>query len=143
MHLTTSKIHYSTVKYNFLIECDVCIDKISVFMKHGFSIENGGSTNTDVGWYVNNLAHNDGKIFGPLVSTMVFAQFFSKLIIKKLFQMLRESRHENLKILIAPLNIKLSNLKPIGTVSTVVLELNNLYFATKINRHISRPKKKI
>ena len=112
-------------------------------MKHGFSIENGGCTNTDVGWYVNNLAYNDGKIFGPLVSTMVFAQFFSKLIMKKLLQMLRESRHENLKILIAPLNIKLSNLKPIGTVSTVVLEFSNLYFVTKINGHILRPKEKI
>ena len=67
---------------------------------------------------------------------MVFAQLFSKLFIKKSLQMLRESRHENLKILIAPLSIKLSSLKPTGTLSAVVLRFNNLYFITKINGHI-------
>ena len=50
--------------------------------------------------------------------------------------MFRESRSENLKILIAPLNIKLSTLKSTGTVSTVVPEINNLYFLTKVNGHI-------
>ena len=51
--------------------------------------------------------------------------------------MLCESRRENLKSLIAPLNIKLSSLKSTGTVSTVVHEvLYNLYFITKINGHI-------
>ena len=67
---------------------------------------------------------------------MVFAQLFSKLIIKKSFQILRESRHENLKMLIAPLGIKLSILKSTGTLSAVVLGFNNLYFITKINGHI-------
>ena len=50
--------------------------------------------------------------------------------------MLRESRQENLKILIAPLIIKSSSLKSTGTVFTVVLGFNNLYFITKINGHI-------
>ena len=53
--------------------------------------------------------------------------------------MLRESRPENLKILIAPLDIKLSSLKSVsicGTVSAVVPGFNNLYFVTKINGHI-------
>ena len=50
---------------------------------------------------------------------------FSKQVIKKSLQMLRESRHKNKKILIAPLNIKLSSLT--GTVYTVVLGFNNLY----------------
>ena len=50
--------------------------------------------------------------------------------------MLRKSQRENLKILIAPLNVKLSSLKTTGIVSTVVPGFNNLYFATKINGHI-------
>ena len=50
--------------------------------------------------------------------------------------MLRKSQYENLKTLFAPLNIKLSSLKPTGTVSTVVLRINNLSFITKINGHI-------
>ena len=50
--------------------------------------------------------------------------------------MLRKSQYENLKTFIAPLDIKLSSLKPTGTVSTVVLGFNNLYFITKINGHI-------
>ena len=50
--------------------------------------------------------------------------------------MLRESRPENLKILFAPLNIKLSSLKSTGTVSVVVPGFNNLYFVTKINGRI-------
>ena len=51
--------------------------------------------------------------------------------------MLRESRREKLKILIAPLNIKLSSLKSIGTVSTVVREIIiGIYFIIKINGHI-------
>ena len=50
--------------------------------------------------------------------------------------MLRESRSENLKILIAPLNIKLSSLKSTGTASAVVMGFNNLYFITKINGHV-------
>ena len=54
-----------------------------------FNIENGRSTDADAGWYVNNLAYNDEEISGPLVSTMVFPQLFSKLIIKKSLQMLR------------------------------------------------------
>ena len=37
--------------------------------------------------------------------------------------MLRDSRHENLKILIASLNIKFSSLKSTGALSTVVLGL--------------------
>ena len=83
------------------------------------------ASDADVGysWYVNKLACNAGKISGLLVSTMIFAQLFSKLIIKKSLQMLRESRHENLKILIAPLSIKLSSLKSTGTLSAVVLGL--------------------
>ena len=50
--------------------------------------------------------------------------------------MLRESRRENLKILISFLNIKLSSLKSTGTVSMVVPGINNLYFITKISGHI-------
>ena len=50
--------------------------------------------------------------------------------------MLRENRRENLKILIAPLNIKLSSLKSTGIVNTVVPGINNLYFLTKIHGHI-------
>ena len=50
--------------------------------------------------------------------------------------MFRESRSDSLKILIAPLNIKLSALKSTGTVSTVVPGINNLYLITKINGHI-------
>ena len=30
------QIRYATVEYNFVLECDVCIGKISVFMTHGF-----------------------------------------------------------------------------------------------------------
>ena len=55
--------------------------------------------------------------------------------------MLRESRHKNLKILIAPLNIKLPSLKSTETVSSVVPEFNNLYFITKINGPILSTKK--
>ena len=55
--------------------------------------------------------------------------------------MLRKSRPENLKILIAPLNIKSSSLKSTGTVSAVVPGINNLYFVTKIIGHILQPKK--
>ena len=47
-----------------------------------------------------------------------------------------ESRSDNLKIFIDPLNVKLSTLKSTGTVSTVVPGINNLYFITKINGHI-------
>ena len=54
--------------------------------------------------------------------------------------MLRESRRENLKILIAPLNIKLLSLKSTGTVCTAVPGINNLYLKTKINGHIFRAK---
>ena len=50
--------------------------------------------------------------------------------------MLHERRYEYLKILIASLNIKFLSLKPTGTVSTVVLGFNNLYFTTKISGHI-------
>ena len=57
--------------------------------------------------------------------------------------MRRESRHENLKIFIAPLFMKLSSLKSSGTVSTVVLGFNNLYFIAKINSHIYDLKKKL
>ena len=53
---------------------------------------NGHSTDADVGWYVNNLAYNAVEISGLLISRMVFAQLFSKLIIKKSLQMLRKSR---------------------------------------------------
>ena len=101
-----------------------------------FNIENDRSTDADVSWCVNNLAYTAGEISGLLVFTIVFAQLFSKVTIIKSLQMLRESRPENLKILIAPLNIKLSSLKPTRTVSTVVLRFNNLYFITKINGHI-------
>ena len=87
-------------------------------------------------WYVKILACNAGEIPGLFVSTMVFAPLFSKLIIKKSLQMLRQSRHENLKIRTAPLSIKLSSLKSIGTLSAVVLGFNTLYFITKINGHI-------
>ena len=49
-----------------------------------FNIENNDhSTDADVGWYVDNLTYNAGEISGLLISTMVFAQLFSKLIIKK------------------------------------------------------------
>ena len=50
--------------------------------------------------------------------------------------MLRKSWRENLKILIAPLNIKLSSLKSTGTVSAVVPGFDYLYFVTKINDYI-------
>ena len=30
------QVRYLTVEYNFKIECDLCIGKISVFMHHGF-----------------------------------------------------------------------------------------------------------
>ena len=60
---------------------------------------------------------------------------------KKSLQMLRESRHENLKMLIAPLSIKLSILKSTGGLSTVVQGFNNSYLITKINGHSLRPKK--
>ena len=50
--------------------------------------------------------------------------------------MLRESRHENLKIFIAPLSTKLSSLKSTATLSAVVLGFNDCCFATKINGHI-------
>ena len=50
--------------------------------------------------------------------------------------MLRESEYESLNILIAPLNIKLSRLMSTGTVFTVVLGFNDLYFVTKIVGHI-------
>ena len=76
------------------------------------------------------------KYLGLHFFTMVFAQYFSKLIIKNSLNMLRENRRENLKILIAPFNIKLSSLKSTGTVYTVVLWFDNLYFITKINGHI-------
>ena len=56
-----------------------------------FNIENDRYTDADVGWNVNNMAYNAGEISGPLVSKMVFAQLFSKLIIKKSLQMLRET----------------------------------------------------
>ena len=55
--------------------------------------------------------------------------------------MLRESRHENLKILVAPLSIKLSSLKSTGTLSAVVLGFNTVYLIRKINGHILRPGK--
>ena len=106
-----------------------------------FNIENDSSTDTDVGWYGNNLACNAGAISGLFISRMVTAIFFSDLITKKSLQMLRESRPENLKILIAPLNIKLSSLKSTGTASTVVPWFINLYFVTKASDHILRPKK--
>ena len=67
---------------------------------------------------------------------MVFGQVCSKLIIKKSLQVLRKSRHENLKIVIAPLSIKLSSIKFTGTLSAVVLGFNTLYFITKINGHV-------
>ena len=38
-----------------------------------FNIENDRFTNADVGWYVNNLAHNTGVISSLLIFTMVFA----------------------------------------------------------------------
>ena len=47
------------------------------------------------------------------------------LKLKKSLQMLGESTHENLKILIAPLNIKLLSLKSTGAVPTLVMGLNN------------------
>ena len=34
----------------------------------------------DVGWYVENLAYNAGKISGLLISRIVFVYFFSKLV---------------------------------------------------------------
>ena len=40
--------------------------------------------------------------------------------------MLRESRRDNLKILIAPCNIKLSSLKSSGTASAVAPGINDL-----------------
>ena len=75
-------------------------------------------------------------IDGLLISRMVIARFFFNSITKKSLQMLRESRPENQKILIVPLNIKLSSLKSTGTVSAVIPGFNNLYFVTKINGHI-------
>ena len=29
------QVQYSTVEYNFIIECGVCIGKVSIFMNHG------------------------------------------------------------------------------------------------------------
>ena len=48
-----------------------------------FNIENDHSADAVVGWYVNNVAYNAGEMSGLLISTMVFAQLFSKLRIKK------------------------------------------------------------
>ena len=66
------------------------------------------------------LACNAGEISRLLVSTMVFA-----LLIKKSLQMLRESRHENLKMLIKVYRRFIYG----GT------GFNNSYFKTKINGH--------
>ena len=55
------QVRYSTVEHNFIIECDVWIGKISVFMNHGYyhiNTKNDHSTDADLGWYVNNLAYN-------------------------------------------------------------------------------------
>ena len=51
-----------------------------------FNIENDRYTDAHVGWYVKNLTYNTGEISGPLVSTMVFAYLFSKLLIKSRFK---------------------------------------------------------
>ena len=76
-------------------------------------------------------------VYSSPLSRMFLHKFFSNLIKKKSLQMLRESRREKLKIPIAPLNIKLSSLKSMGTVSTVVQAIMyNLNFITKINGHI-------
>ena len=77
-----------------------------------------------------------GEISGLLVSTMVFAKLFFKLITKKSLQMLRESRHENLKMPIAPLIVKLSSLESTGTLCAVVLGFNKFNFITKSKGHI-------
>ena len=108
-----------------------------------FNIENDRSTDADVGWYVNHLTHNAEEISGILISTIVFAKLFSTLMIKKSLQMLRESRYENLKILIVPLIITLSSIKFTGTVSTVLVGVNNSHFLTKINFIFYDPKMKI
>ena len=134
------QVRYSIAEYKFIIECDVCIGKISVFINHGILTSKMTvlQNDADVSWYVYSLAYNAAEISSLLVSTMVLARLFSKLIMKKSLQMLCESRHKNLKILIAPLNIniKLSSLKSTGTVSTVVQGFHSLYFITKINGHI-------
>ena len=51
-----------------------------------FNIENDRSTDAHVGWYVKNLTYNAGEISGLLVSTMVFACLFSKLMLKSRFK---------------------------------------------------------
>ena len=101
-----------------------------------FNIKNDRFTDADVGWYVDYLAYNTREISGFTHIHNGFCMIFSKLIIKKSLQMLRQNRRKNLKSLIASLNIKLSSLKSTGTASTVVLGFNNLYFITKINGHI-------
>ena len=51
-----------------------------------FNIENDRSTDAYVGSYVKNLTYNAEEIPGLLVSTMVFAYLFSKLMIKSRFK---------------------------------------------------------
>ena len=65
------QVKYLTVEYKLVIECDLCIGKISVFMN--FNIENDRSTDADVGWYVNNFVYNAEKISGLLMSAIVLA----------------------------------------------------------------------
>ena len=67
------QVRYSTVEYNFVIECDVCIGKISVFVKNGLKTLKMIVLEADVGWYVNNLACNAGEISDLFISRMVFA----------------------------------------------------------------------
>ena len=73
-----------------------------------FSIENDCSTNADVRWRVNNLALLEKHLVYSTPKA-VYKPFFSKLIMKMSLQMLRESRHEKLKTLIALFIIKISS----------------------------------
>ena len=64
---------YWTVEYNFIIECDVCIGRISIFMIFD------RSTDADVGWYVNNLTYNAGEPSGLLSAELFPRNFFPNL----------------------------------------------------------------
>ena len=53
------QVRYSTVEYNFVIECDLVQGALVKFRFSSivdFNVENDHSTDADVGWYVNNSA---------------------------------------------------------------------------------------
>ena len=101
-----------------------------------FNIKDDRFTDADVGWYMLTTWHTMLEKYLVYSPPEYFLHSFFSTNLKKSLQMLQKSLCENLKILIAPLNIKLSSVKPTGTVSSVVLGFNNLCFITKISGHI-------